>query len=58
MKRFNQRLKQSQRDREMVTVRYHVKGDSKHRHAKMRRCEVKKFLSKFKALDEYEVGDE
>ena len=52
MKRFNQRLKQSQRDREMVTVRYHVKGDSKHRHAKMRRCEVKKFLSKFKALEE------
>ena len=56
MKRFSQRLKQSQRDREIVAVRYRVKGHSKHRYAKMRRCEVKKFLSKFKELDEYEVS--
>lgn len=57
MKKFNQRLKQSRRDRDVVAVRYRCKGDSKHRYAKMLRCEVAAFINKFKTLDEYEVGE-
>jgi hypothetical protein len=55
MKSFARRLKQSQHDRQVVTVKYRVKGDSKHRIASMKRCEVPGFLKKFRVLEECEV---
>lgn len=56
MKSFAKRLKQSQMDREIVTVKYRAKGDSKHRIASMKRCEVSSFKKKFKVLEEFIVN--